>query len=402
MKKIVLSMFFAMIGIFANANEQTKSGSYVNITANLNLNTTGGGYGSYDITAYPNSVTYPSSYEVNMYLSVMVTSGQYGKFYYNNYKRRRLWNNSTQTYGAWEPWSTFIPNINVYPNLGPNQLPATIYGGTAKVLQGEGYQIQYYVKVTFIANDGSSVTKDTPTRTATVLGVPTPCFTMPYFVQSTQNEPSNNGQIAVKTICKNGVLISGSCSKFEQGYHIRVAEFDLPTWTFGDDLYNSWIPGSGEAPSYISLNALVAENGKSFQEGKLYIVGFSIGPVWKSAPPQFFRVTNTCRISEIIPQDVKDIVKDDIINLEVEEDIIPTKLEMFPNPVKDNLKILINRDEKIISYTIYDNSGFLVKKKEFKSKLNEQEINLIDLNNGFYIINIETDKGSYRDKIIKE
>jgi len=221
-------------------------------------------------------------------------------------------------------------------------------------------------------------------------------------VQSTQNETSYYGPMPVKTICINGVLINGSCSQFEQGYHIRVAEFNLSTWTFVDDLYSNWVSATAEAPSYISLNALAAQNNKYFEPGKLYIVDLSIGPVWKSAGAQFFRVTNTCKSSETVPRDVKEISNEDIPNLEVEENLILSKLELFPNPVKDNLTLSINRDEKIISYTIYDNSGFLVKKEEFKSKLNEQEINLNDLRKGFYIINIESDKGSYKDKIIKE
>jgi len=78
------------------------------------------------------------------------------------------------------------------------------------------------------------------------------------------------------------------------------------------------------------------------------------------------------------------------------------KLIVFPNPVKDELTLSINEDENILSYSIFDNLGNEVKKGDFSSKLNEQTIALNELKEGIYLLNIETNKQSYKKKIIKE
>lgn len=371
-------MFFAIFGSIATTSAQ------IIITPQLDLDPNSS---SYDITATPNSAIYPNYYELNMKLSVIVNTFQTGRFYTDSYKRMRMWNNSSQTWGAWGAWGSFTPNMNVFPNLGPGQIPNSTYNGTAKTTQYEGTQIEYYVKVRFVALDGTEKTTNTPTRTATINGVPNACFSM-YNIVSSQSEPSYYGPVTVNNICQYSVSINGACSKFENAYHIRVAEFNLTTWSFVQDLYSGWA-GSGEAPSFISINQLVSNNGFSFQAGKVYGISLSVGPVWHSAPIQFFRVLTTCR--ETSQGNIKDV-----------EFVSANELKLFPNPVKDELALSINKEEKIVSYSIFDNSGNLVKKGNFESKLNEQKLNLSDLNKGIYLINIETDTQSYREKIIKE
>jgi hypothetical protein len=379
MKKIILSILFATIGIISNQKVQSQ----IIVTPTLCLQTSGG----CDVTSYPNSTLYPNYYEVNLRVTAMVNTFQSGHFSLSCERRVQ----------GTTAWGQFTPNLTLFPNTGPSSPLSSTYSGTAKTTHLEGTIYQYRVKVVFSSTSGSK-TVYTPIRTATVLGVSAPCFTM-LNVQSTQTENSYYGPQSVKTICQNAVTIDGSCSKFEEGYHIRIAEFNLATWGFGTDYYNNWVSG-GQAPPFISLNALAAQNGKYFQPGKLYAVGFSIGPVWKSAEIQFFRVINTCRVAnESNNEDIKNNIASEF---DEEVTLGSTQLEFYPNPIKNNLLLTINNDEKIISYIIYDNSGLIVKKDRFQTASSKQNINLSELKKGLYFIIIESDKGNYRQKLIKE
>lgn len=60
------------------------------------------------------------------------------------------------------------------------------------------------------------------------------------------------------------------------------------------------------------------------------------------------------------------------------------KFSLFPNPVKDNLKIKI--EEKILKFEIYDLAG-----KKLKQDKNVDQINISDLAKGMYFIKIYTD-----------
>ncbi len=370
-------MVFAIFGSIATTNAQ------IIITPQLDLDPNSS---SNDITATPNSTIYPGNYELNMKLSVMVNTFQSGRFYTDSYKRMRTWNNITRTWGAWGTWGSFVPNMNVFPNLGPGQTPSSTYNGTAKTTQFEGTQIEYYVKVRFVALDGTEKTTNTPTRTATINGVPNACFSM-YNIVSSQTESSFYGPVTVNNICQYPVSINGSCSKFESGYHIRVAEFNLSNWTFVQDLYNGWA-GSGEAPSFISINQLVSNNGFSFQTGKVYGISLSVGPVWHSAPIQFFRVLSCRETGETTNEEL--------------EDVKSVKLNLYPNPVKDELSLNVNQGENIVSYSVFDITGKIVKEVSFTTKSNQQKVNLNDLEKGIYLVKVATEKENYTEKIIKE
>uniref|UniRef100_UPI0040473A4E T9SS type A sorting domain-containing protein n=1 Tax=Flavobacterium sp. TaxID=239 RepID=UPI0040473A4E len=363
MKKIILFVAMLLMGMTSNAA----------LVANLTLN-----------PAPTPSASFPGYHVV----SLRVTTngpGCYGKFSFLCQSREV----------GTVSWSNFTPNVQQFP-FTTSLLE--VYSGTAKTLQLEGTNYEYRIRVSFNPQgingcDSAPTLYDyTNSVTVNIPGVSVPCFTM-YNVLSTQNESSLYGPMPVKTICQNAVTINGSCSKFESGYHIRISEFNLTTWSFVSDYYNDWA-GTGEAPSFISLNALADENDKYFQTGKLYAVGFSIGPVWKSAPIQFFRVVS-CKTSGT--SDGQDIIS----FLDIENDTIDA-LKLYPNPVKDVLTITVDKEEKIISYEIFDNYGSRVKKEKLTAASNEQNVNLTDMKKGFYIINIETDKGSYKEKIIKE
>lgn len=79
---------------------------------------------------------------------------------------------------------------------------------------------------------------------------------------------------------------------------------------------------------------------------------------------------------------------------------IKTELKLFPNPTSDAITITSNENEtEDITYNIIDLLGRVVKKGH--SKLN-QEINIQDLNNGNYIVEIKNTEGEIvRKKLIK-
>lgn len=72
-------------------------------------------------------------------------------------------------------------------------------------------------------------------------------------------------------------------------------------------------------------------------------------------------------------------------------------INIYPNPVDDELHI--QAENSIISYQIYSATGSLIKES---NQITNNTINLSFLNTGIYIINIQTEKGSFNQKIIKK
>lgn len=222
-------------------------------------------------------------------------------------------------------------------------------------------------------------------RTIIVKNCPKPCFN---FI-----EPNNQiildsyyGPMTVNGFClPNEVFIDGSCSEYESGFHLRVSEFDLNSWTFIQDLYNNWVSGSGSVPSSINLNNLVSPN--TFDPGKIYLVSLSIGPVWTSTPPQFFRVLDDCAK---YASDNKENNQLNDINI----------LNIYPNPTSDIVNFIFEKIEtgKI---EIYSLDGKLVFSKEF-NEINQFEASLSNYQDGVYIARISTVENTITKKIIKE
>lgn len=302
------------------------------------------------------------------------------------------------------------PTLNPIPNqticngdsasftISTSNWPVQVYNGASLV--GTFYSNPITLSPTLTTNYTFKVTNGakyscstTQSATITVKNCPRACFSIKN-IYSQQTEPSLYGPTSVKILCLPQIEIDGSCSTNEQGYHIRIAEFNLNSWQFiPADYYSGWV-GSGTAPNSINLTSLIstpsANNGwtsRSFDPTKLYIVTFDVGPTWHSAPAQFFRVQNCISVS-------LENFKDDKTN---------TTINIYPNPTKDNITITVGEFEKIISYTIYDSTGFTVDlNSKFHSESNTQKINLSNLRKGLYIINIETDKGNYKKQFIKE
>ena len=79
-------------------------------------------------------------------------------------------------------------------------------------------------------------------------------------------------------------------------------------------------------------------------------------------------------------------------------DLSEGNIKLYPNPVKDILKLNLPNGEKIASIEVYNTVGQKI--SDFK---NVEEINLSVLKTGVYMINIKNDTGkTYRSKIIKQ
>ena len=82
--------------------------------------------------------------------------------------------------------------------------------------------------------------------------------------------------------------------------------------------------------------------------------------------------------------------------------IIPTFINVYPNPVVDMVSISsIDDDTKINAITVLDTNGRVVKTGNL-NELNNAKIDLSDLTSGIYLMKIETDRGVSIEKIIKK
>ncbi|CAM1341362.1 T9SS type A sorting domain-containing protein [Tenacibaculum amylolyticum] len=335
--------------------------------------------------------SYPDTKTIHLKVTAFVHTFQSGKFYLSPQRREK----------GKTTWSWFVPNVTHFPNTGYSATPSATYSGTGKTTQLEGTEYEYRVRITFVSASDGTKTIYTPIKSIKS-GGPKPCFTM-YNVQSTHNEPSKYGPQEVKTICSTAVTINGSCSTFESGYHVRVAEFDLNTWSFKKDYYDNWV-GPGEAPSFISLNALAAQNGEYFKPGKLYLVRLSIGPVWKSSPLQFFRVV-TCFSGKNQKEDKLDEVNETLSEeIEAHKTLNLESLKLYPNPVTNYLKIAraqpsINENLPL-DIRVIDVNGAEVYKKVFTSS--NFEVDVSNWEAGLYVCEIKLGDKVITKKIIKK
>ncbi|TGD58852.1 T9SS type A sorting domain-containing protein [Flavobacterium humi] len=226
---------------------------------------------------------------------------------------------------------------------------------------------------------------------------PTACFVLKNIL-SEANEDSKYGPQPVKKLCKERVEIDGSCSENETGYHLRIAEFDLMSWNFIQDYYSGWVNGTAQAPATINLNTLIGtaspETGgvsRTFLTNKLYVVCLSVGPVWNSAPPQFFRVVSCAKGEpEFVKVDAQDL-----------ESNVFSSLEIFPNPTNGKVTIGLNgmHAEEI---SVYNSLGETVYKAKITENVPSAGIDLSGLPSGIYIAHIKTYDGQAAvRKIIK-
>lgn len=93
-----------------------------------------------------------------------------------------------------------------------------------------------------------------------------------------------------------------------------------------------------------------------------------------------------------------------IDNLKINDEVMAVNevrkanIQLYPNPVKDVLKLNLPNGEKAVSIEVYNTVGQKV--AEFK---NTDQVNLSQLKSGNYIINLKNNEGkNYSSKIIKQ
>lgn len=79
---------------------------------------------------------------------------------------------------------------------------------------------------------------------------------------------------------------------------------------------------------------------------------------------------------------------------------LDSSLQMYPNPVKDNLSVSGNNNLK--SITIYDVNGRLLHEISFVGNQLERTISLSELKTGMYVVKIVSSKGQLVKQLMKE
>jgi len=78
---------------------------------------------------------------------------------------------------------------------------------------------------------------------------------------------------------------------------------------------------------------------------------------------------------------------------------IASSIEIYPNPVKDNLTVSLKNNDEIMSYQIFDVTG---KNVMSNAKMENNTVQVSALTNGIYFIKIKTITGEMVSKFIKE
>lgn len=84
--------------------------------------------------------------------------------------------------------------------------------------------------------------------------------------------------------------------------------------------------------------------------------------------------------------------------------VIENKLSLYPNPTSDNINLRFDKEsDQYYILSIYSSSGTLVKQQEISSFANESRINISDLANGMYIVNVVSESNIiYNSRFIKQ
>ena len=141
-------------------------------------------------------------------------------------------------------------------------------------------------------------------------------------------------------------------------------------------------PGVGNATSISVSGSTIDENlviptSNNLSQGDhyLYIRVLNEDGAWSLYERQFFEVSGTLGINS---QEL-------------------TSISIFPNPASNYLNISLSNSNLLKSVTIYDLYG----KEVFKSNDSLEKISIYNLSKGTYLLILETDKGSFSKKIIK-
>lgn len=348
------------------------------------------------VVTYPNSTVYPNYYEVRML--VQANTACVGTYSIGLERRQ-----TSPVSGA---WITVTANEHTPATPPP---AGTSYSRQLMIYQLEGYTYEYRIKVSFVPTGTTCVADSgyTNIRTVQVKGKSHADFTI-----NGQAVPTDGSPISV--CFSQPITINASATTFETQYYVGVAESNLWWARTGKYEWGKWF--SGTAPANISLQTVISQNLSGFTAplpadvaGNItlsYLLGGMLNTVGFEGQERYYRVSVCTNEPEWECKTV--LIK---VNMncrmaaptaEEPESTPKTAFSLFPNPVRDVLNISVDGSEYLKSVSIYNFSNILIKKELASSKHKLEKIDLSDLKKGLYIVEIETDKGIKREKIIKE
>lgn len=187
------------------------------------------------------------------------------------------------------------------------------------------------------------------------------------------------GPAPASLICLPNVYINGSASVNESRYFLEIAEFNPSTATDIQMLYSNWIQPFTPVPLFnINLTTLINNDptySGVFTTNGIYRVRLGVGIPWHSVD-HYFKADCNVKSGEGF------------------------KVEVYPVPVIENVKIELEEDNIIHSVVVYDLNYSVLKKESFDDRdVKKAELNLNDLKKGVYIIEINSEKGTERRQI---
>lgn len=363
MKKIFLVFTLFLIGLAVKANTNIAKISLHSITPS----------------------TSSSGFELQFLASLLPSSGCYGNF---TVAFQRKLTTSNSWVGS---------DVTMTPVTNTTTTNIASFSKLYKISQLEGMKYDYRVIITFNPQTGGAGCSTAPnlvrTSSSVIVATPKACFNIINPSTSfTANSPYGNQTVNEIGFSTGDVTIDASCSANANGYFVRVTRFNLSNWTVDEqqsgegEFYNGWIDSSVN-PSNINLNTLIGNNNKNFEDGKIYLVSVSVGPVWHSAQAKFIKINFAGRAA------TSDLSKN--------KEVMNNQINLNPNPVTDKLNIDLN-STKVLKVNVYDLLGKLI--TSFTPSKDEQklEIDFSSYNSGTYLLQMETENGVKTEKIIKQ
>ncbi|MDD4575963.1 MAG: T9SS type A sorting domain-containing protein, partial [Bacteroidales bacterium] len=139
---------------------------------------------------------------------------------------------------------------------------------------------------------------------------------------------------------------------------------------YRDTLIDTWVNFSGGLP-----NTVIRDMAIHYNTGKLRVATYGRA-VWET---ELYYIVN--------------IKKEDIFKR--------TQMQIFPNPAADNIHILLNNNKiQEATILIYDANGRIVKSENIAFNYQKYSMDVADLKDGFYILQMKTKFGIFNEKLI--
>ncbi len=146
----------------------------------------------------------------------------------------------------------------------------------------------------------------------------------------------------------------------------------------------------------------IDENGNILWDKNLGGTNYEIGISADVVDQDNFVITGQCNFSDGDVSDHKGMndlwvvkVRGNLTNLT--ENKPTTQIEIFPNPISDNLQITSSDPTKQYDILVFNEWGGLIKKE----KLTNGWISLHEVPSGIYVVRILTEEGILLEKVIK-